>query len=131
MGNESIPTLGEEMELSFRRELAVVVGLNEAIFLHRLDQLLATVLCIHEDGHKWGCKTVEDWQREAFPFWSESTIKRIIGSLIQKDFVIAIKAEGKSSFDHTKAYTIDYERLDKFYRSPAYRFIAPKPYIMN
>ena len=42
------------MELSFRRELAVVVGLNEAIFLHRLDQLLATVLCIHEDGAQVG-----------------------------------------------------------------------------
>ena len=89
------------------------------------------MLCIHENGRKCVCKTVEDWQREEFPFWSESTIKRIISSLIQKDFVIAIKAEGKSSFDHTKAYTINYERLDKFYRSPAYRFIAPKPYIMN
>ena len=117
--------------LSFGVELAIVIGVNEAIFLHRLDHLLATELCIHEDGHKWVCKTVEDWQREEFPFWSESTIKRIIGSLIQKDFVIAIKAEGKSSFDHTKAYTIDYERLDKFYRRPAYQFIAPKPYIMN
>ena len=117
--------------LSFGVELAIVIGVNEAIFLHRLDQLLATALCIHENGRKWVCKTVEDWQREEFPFWSESTIKRIIGSLRQRDFVLAIKAEGKSSFDHTKAYTIDYDRLNKFYRSPSYRFIAPKPYIMN
>ena len=117
--------------LSFEVELAIIIGVNEAIFLHRLDQLLATALCIHENGRKWICKTVEDWQREEFPFWSESTIKRIIGSLTQRDFVLAIKAEGKSSFDHTKAYTIDYERLNKFYRSPSYRFIAPKPYIMN
>ena len=68
--------------LSFEVELAIVIGVNEAIFLHRLDQLLATALCIHENGRKWICKTVEDWQREEFPFWSESTIKRIISSLI-------------------------------------------------
>ena len=131
MANTSAAVIDKGRILSFRPELASVIGLNEAIFLHRLDQLLATVLCIHEDERKWVCKTVEAWQCEEFQFWSKSTIKRIIGSLIQKNLVIAIKAEGKSSLDHTKAYTIDYERLDKFYRSPVYRFIAPKPYIMN
>ena len=54
--------------LSFEVELAIIIGVNEAIFLHRLDQLLATALCIHENGRKWICKTVEDWQREEFPF---------------------------------------------------------------
>lgn len=131
MKNTSVLLLDDEKVLSFRLDLAIVVGMNEAIFLRRLDQLLATELCIHENGRKWVGKTIEDWQREEFPFWSKSTIKRVIGSLIQKDVVLAIKAEGKRSFDHTKAYTIDYDRLDKFYRSPAYRFIPPKPYIMN
>ena len=120
----STPVCGGENIISFGAELAVVIGVNEAIFLHRLDQLLTTELCLHENERKWVCKTIADWQHGEFPFWSESTIKRIVHSLVRQDFIITIKAEGKKSFDHTKAYTIDYDRLNTFCRSLAYPSLA-------
>lgn len=131
MANTSAAVIGKGKILSFRPELASVIGLNEAIFLHRLEQLLATELCIHENERKWVCKTIENWHHEEFSFWSKSTIKRTIRALIRRDLVLAIKAEGKNSFDCTKAYSIDYDHLNEFYRRTAYRFITPEPCIIS
>lgn len=47
---------------------------------------------------------------EQFPFWSESTIKRGIATL-EKMGVLLSCNQNKASFDKTKWYTIDYERL--------------------
>ena len=120
----SAPVCGGENIISFGAELAVIIGMNEAIFLHRLDQLLTTELCLHEKERKWVCKTIEDWNHGEFPFWSESTIKRTIYSLVRQGFILTIRAEGKKSFDNTRAYTIDYDQLNTFYGSVAYRSLV-------
>lgn len=61
------------------RKLACIIGLNEALVLGQIHYWLEkNKECsrnFHE-GRYWTYNTIKDWQEE-FPFWSESTIKRI------------------------------------------------------
>ena len=90
--------------------LAVKIGLKEAIFLQEVHHLLCWELCVHEQERKWVCKTIKEWC-ELYPFWSESTIKRIIKRLEKRGLLLSIAIEGKYSFNKRKAYPINYDRL--------------------
>ena len=57
--------------------VALKVGLNHSVILHQLHSKSHISLNIQE-GHKWFCKTYEEWKNEEFPFWSIDTIKRTI-----------------------------------------------------
>ncbi|MED3549987.1 DnaD domain protein [Cytobacillus praedii] len=86
--------------------LAEKVGLNEAIFLQQLNYWLKDSNNIR-DGHTWVYNTYEDWQ-EQFPFWSVSTIRRVITKLENADLLI-IGNFNKLKIDKTKWYRINYE----------------------
>ena len=61
--------------------LAVEIGLNEAIFLHRLHSLRNWGAGYADaEGRYWIRSTLLSW-RQHFPFWSISTIQRIIKKL--------------------------------------------------
>ena len=68
-----------ESPLIILPSLASKIGLNEAIFTQQLYYWLEKS-STYFDEKKWVYKTVEEWEEE-FPFWSNSTIKRVIGSL--------------------------------------------------
>ncbi|KYD24588.1 DnaD domain-containing protein [Parageobacillus toebii] len=88
--------------------LAVAIGLNESIFVQQLHYWLEKSEHVH-DGYKWVYNTYEDW-REQFPFWSESTIRRIITKLEKIGIIVAANLN-RSKIDKTKWYRIDYEKL--------------------
>lgn len=72
--------------------LAVKIGLNHAIVLQQVHYWLRISTNI-QDGYTWVYKSVEDWLKE-FPFWSRSTLERIISQLEDKEILIRqIKAE--------------------------------------
>ncbi len=56
-------------------QLALAIGLNESIVVQQLHYWLEKSENVH-DGYKWVYNTYADWQQQ-FPFWSESTIRRI------------------------------------------------------
>jgi len=93
--------------------IAKAIGLNEAIVLQRLHELLnepgATV---ERGGHTWVRSTYEQWH-DNFPFWSIITIKRIFNRL-EKEGIIITRRFNKSNWDQTKYYRIDYRVLDNF-----------------
>ena len=100
-----------EHPLQVLPSLAVKIGLNEAIFLQQLHYWLEKSK-IEKDGKKWVYNSFKDWQ-EQFPFWSISTLKRIVSNLenwrlIEKFFSVD---KNKKKVKH---YTIDYEILSVF-----------------
>jgi DnaD/phage-associated family protein len=89
--------------------LAASVGLNESIILQQLHYWLERSNHVYE-GHKWVYNTYEEWQ-EQFPFWSVSTIRRIISKLEEKGLII-VGNFNKSKIDKTKWYRIDYDKMN-------------------
>lgn len=93
----------EDFPLQLIPRLAVVIGLNEAIFIQQLHYWSRK----SNDG--WVYNTYEQWQKDNFPFWSVPTIKRIVYSLETKGLIISKQPD---VFDRKKYYAIDYDMLD-------------------
>ena len=99
-----------ESPLTVLPSLAVRIGLNEAIFLQQVQYWISREAGFCDEyGRRWIYNTVKQWNVQ-FPFWSESTIKRTIRSL-EKQHVLLSTLIG-NAFNKTKAYTIDYERIE-------------------
>lgn len=91
-------------------ELAVRVGLNEAIVLQQLAYWLEeTEAGIEHEGRRWVYNTQEQWRLQ-FSFWSVDTVKRAFTSL-QKQGLVLVKQLAKAKHDRTNYYSIDYDRV--------------------
>ncbi|MDP4146491.1 MAG: hypothetical protein Q8936_18765 [Bacillota bacterium] len=95
-----------EKPLILNVELAKLIGLNESIVLQQMQYWLEKSHHTIE-GVKWIYNTYADWKLQ-FPFFSESTIRRIIKRLEDKD-IIRSSNFNKSKMDNTKWYTINYD----------------------
>ncbi|GKX58368.1 hypothetical protein SOASR031_06830 [Leminorella grimontii] len=88
-------------------DLAVAIGLNEAIALQQLHYWLnETTSGVEYDNVRWIYNTHEEWEKQ-FPFWSLSTIKRTFSAL-EKLGLIRSEQLNKSQRDMTNYYTINY-----------------------
>jgi DNA-binding transcriptional ArsR family regulator len=86
------------------------IGLNKALVLQQLHNLLNRQdTWLEDDGSEWVRKTYEEWH-EYFPFWSTTTIKRIFYDLEKAGLIISAQLD-KSYWDRTKYYRIDYQAL--------------------
>lgn len=96
------------------RELAERIGLNEAIVVQQVHYWIEKNKAYDRnkrDGRYWTYNTYSEWQKQ-FPFWSMSTVKRIISGLESQGILLSSNYN-KSSIDRTKWYTIDYDTLSK------------------
>jgi len=91
--------------------LAVLVGLNEAIFLQQLHYWLLQS-GKERDGRWWIYNTYDEWHGQ-LPFWSVRTIRRIVGELEGKDLVLSTTSYNAQKVDQTKWYSLDYAELDR------------------
>ncbi len=91
--------------------LAVLVGLNEALFLQQLHYWLLQS-GKERDGRRWIYNTYDEWHGQ-LPFWSVRTIRRIVGELEGKDLVLSTTSYNAQKVDQTKWYTLDYAELDR------------------
>ena len=96
------------------RELATVIGLNEAIILQQMQYWIKK--SEHKfDGKVWVYNSVSQWKKQ-FPFWSESTIDRTIRSL-DKLGLLFIGNYNRDRRDRTKWYSINYSQLDSIMKN--------------
>lgn len=96
------------------RELASVIGLNEAIILQQIQYWIKK--SEHKfDGKVWVYNSVSQWKKQ-FPFWSESTIDRTIRSL-DKLGLLFIGNYNRDRRDRTKWYSINYSQLDSIMKN--------------
>lgn len=100
--------LYSERPLTVSPELAAVIGLNEALLLQQLQYWLARSKHEH-DGQRWVYNTFEEWQCQ-FPFWTEKTLQRIMGNLVNAKLVI-VKRFNRQSWDRTNWYAINYDNV--------------------
>ncbi len=93
--------------------LAVLVGLNEAIFLQQLHYWLLTS-GKERDGRRWVYNTYEEWHQQ-LPFWSLATLRRIVNGLEGQvpPLVLSTTVYNQHRVDRTKWYTLDYVALDR------------------
>lgn len=115
-GEENLSNLLiDESPILVLPSLATKVGLSEAIFIQQLHYWLKDSKNVR-DGYKWVYNTYEDWH-EQFPWWSVSTIRRIITKLENTKLLI-IGNYNRLKIDNTKWYRIDYELLEHMNRPP-------------
>lgn len=105
-----------EPPLQVLPSLANIIGLNEAIVLQQLHYLLAFATTEH-DGRKWVYNSIENWQKEHFPFWGEKTIRRAMDRLTELGLIVCEKLQERTR-NQTKFYTIDYKKLDEIQTKP-------------
>lgn len=96
--------------------LATAIGLNEAIVLQQIHYWLQVNTQKRSDTHYhqgryWTYNTAAEWAK-AFPFWGESTIRKIFAGLEKSGIFLKGFFNEKSS-DRTKWTTIDYDRLEQ------------------
>lgn len=93
-------------------DLAVVIGLKEAVVAQQLNYWLHSKSAKFINGRRWIYNTYEKWQKDSFPFFTIATIRRTFGSL-EKQKIVLTGNFNKAGFDKTKWYSIDEERLDE------------------
>ena len=96
--------------------LAKAIGLNEAIVLQQVHYWLQINAkkqsgSHYHEGRYWTYNTAAEWA-ETFPFWGESTVRRIFASLEKSGIFLKGFFNEKSS-DRTKWTSIDYDCLDR------------------
>ncbi len=97
--------------------LVPLVGLNEAIVLQQVRFLTAPGRVTEDEaGRRWICLSYARWQEAHFPFWGCDTIKRAFRTLEAEGFLLADRPL-RTARDQTKAYAIDYRRLDELERA--------------
>lgn len=101
-------------------ELAVAIGLNEAIVLQQVHywcKINADTKRNYRDGYYWVYNSFPAWHKQ-FPWWSEKTVKTIFAKLERKSLLISANYN-RSSMDRTKWYRINYDVLDTLVSSPS------------
>lgn len=109
--------LFDSFPLIVDRQLATLIGLNEAIILQQIHYWLKENEKYKRadhflDGKWWTYNTYSEWNINDFPFWSESTLIRSIKKLEALEILVTTDKYNKKNYDKTKWYTIDYEKLE-------------------
>lgn len=105
----------------FSMDLAVRIGLNEAIVLNQIDYWINVYeekkdADHFQDGRWWVYNTIKEWQ-DNFPCFSERTIYTILKNL--RDLGLVETANyNKAGYDRTLWYTINYEKLNALAENP-------------
>ncbi|EOC0702571.1 hypothetical protein ACIU3Q_005787 [Salmonella enterica subsp. enterica serovar Kokomlemle] len=97
-----------ENPLQVLPSLACAVGLNEALIAQQMHYWMGKSRHFY-DGRRWIYNSVASWQKQ-FPFWSEATIKRALGSL-ENQGVIVSGNYNPDPRDRSKWYSLNYEVL--------------------
>lgn len=119
--NNASKLLLDEKPLVILPGLACEIGLNQAIFLQQVHYWLlgaekSKAAEKLRNDFWWTYGSYEDWKENAFPFWSVSTIKRIVYRLEKTGHLIT---EEEINLDYPggarKWYRIDYSKLNRGY----------------
>lgn len=101
--------LFNEHPIVIDKDIAVVIGLNEAIILQQMQYWIKKSNKII-DGKSWIYNSVTEWKKQ-FPFFSDSTITRAIKKLEDRK-IVSVGNYNKNGMDRTKWYSINYETLN-------------------
>lgn len=112
--------LMKEQPIVVDKELAKLIGLNEAIVLQQIEywvnikevadnKKIQTQEQNFVDGYYWTYNTIDEWNEE-FPFWSYDTVKRTLKKLKDKNLVVT-GTFNKKGYDRTLWYRVNHPVL--------------------
>jgi len=115
----------DERPLIILPQLAIEIGLNEAIFIQQIHYLLQ-ISKNEINGSTWAYNTYEQLH-EMFPFFAIRTIKNIVKNL-KKQGILRVENLSTDKRDKTNWYSIDYEEFEKKKQKNDHRaeFARPK-----
>jgi len=114
MSNQGHEFFNDEAFHMVPTKLALTIGVSEALFLGRLHYWLDPKRNRNQKGdHFWVYNTLEQWHQQ-MPFFSVSSIKRIIEKLKKYNLII-ISNWPCNQFTRMLSYTINYEQLTKLH----------------
>lgn len=111
----------EDKPLQLLPQLAVCIGVNEALVLQQLHfLLLGSGNGRTHSGTRYIYNTYDQWRRDHFPFLSIPTLKRTFIKVEKLRLIKSTQPEGRTS--RRKWYTIDHKEVEKLeHRSRSYR----------
>ncbi|MEK3766885.1 conserved phage C-terminal domain-containing protein [Solibacillus sp. FSL K6-4121] len=98
-------------QLFLSQDLAVRIGVEEALFLQHLYDRLQTQ-GVEKDGHIWYRQTYQGWAKQCF-YWSITKVKRLITKLEHYEIIISSNKFNRFNTDRSKWYRIDYGKIDE------------------
>ena len=122
--------LVDEPPLILLPQLAVKIGEKEAIVLQQVHFWIQRYAEKGDkkhfhDGRYWVYNTPEGWQKDNFPCWSKSTIRRALDSLrkpykpkagekkVERGPLLLVGNYNRKRYDRTLWYSIDYDEVRK------------------
>jgi hypothetical protein len=111
----------DEAPLVILPQLAVKIGLNEAIVLQQIHYWLQSAQTakranFFKKGHWWVCFSFPEWATQ-FPFWSEKTVKRTFSILESKGLIVGEQLSD-NTWDRTNWYRVDYDQYERLVQGP-------------
>ncbi|WP_431028906.1 hypothetical protein [Lysinibacillus sp. LZ02] len=95
------------------KEVAVKLGINEALFLQQLHYFLQQ-RGVEKEGRIWFFHTYNNWLQH-FPYISKSSLRRAVRSLEKRGVIHRRPDFNTRKSDHTMWYTIDYDCLHRLF----------------
>jgi hypothetical protein len=112
MTKKTSSCLIDEPPIAFLPTLAKIAGVDGALVLQQIHfWLIQPKIGRMVDDAKWVRNSLEEWQRDNFPFWSKSKISRIITKLEDMNLIVSRDDLNRHGYDRTKWYTIHYGNL--------------------
>lgn len=106
--------LFNDQPVVINRELANLIGLNEAIVLQQVHYWIENNKKAGRnfiEGRYWTYNSIQKWHKENFAFWSLDTVKRTFSKLVKIGIFITGDFN-KDGRDRTKWYSIDEDALE-------------------
>ena len=112
----SNPLLIQEQPIQFLPTLGGYIGVNEALFLQKLQEELS---CSHlyVGGERWVRCTLDEWNLECF-WMAKRTLQRVIQHLRslkldgQEFHLLKVECHEANPFSSIKWYSIDYDEFE-------------------
>lgn len=111
--------LFNEQPLVVDKELARLIGLNEAIVLQQVHYWISLNQKTNKNFYKnkyWVYNSISNWHEENFNFWSFDTVKRTFSKLVKSKILITDNFN-KEKRDRTLWYSINYKTLELLKKS--------------
>jgi len=102
--------LNDQTAPRINTELACEIGLNESIVLLQFEFWQSISEHFYEDKY-WFYNSMQEI-RETFKFWSVETVKRTVGTIVNRGYVHTGNFN-KSKMDRTMWYSLNFEELAK------------------
>ena len=106
-------------QLFLSQDLAVRIGIEEALFIQQLYYRLETQ-GVEKEGYIWYRQTYQGWAKQC-PQWNIRKIKRLVMKLERYQIIISSNKFNSFKTDRSKWYRINYEKINQIVQSEVYK----------